>query len=99
MTQKQRVKSLLKLKTHININLGAADSPMTGFINVDIQDLPGVDVVWDLEKFPWPFPDNCADLLIASQLVEHINPHGGIFIKFMETDKNYYDKYYFFIQN
>src|SRR3990167_3541145 len=84
MTQKQRVKSLLKLKTHININLGAADSPMTGFINVDIQDLPGVDVVWDLEKFPWPFPDNCADLLIASQLVEHINPHGGIFIKFMD---------------
>ena len=84
LTTKQKVKSLLKLKTHININLGAADSPMTGFINVDIQDLPGVDVVWDLEKFPWPFPDNCPDLLIASQLVEHINPHGGIFIKFMD---------------
>lgn len=84
MTSLGQVRTLLKTKTHINVNLGAADSPMTGFINVDMQDLPGVDVVWDLEKFPWPFPDSCVDLLIASQLVEHIEPHGGIFIRFMD---------------
>ena len=84
MTEKQKVKLLLKLKSHININLGSSGNLITGFINVDIVKQPGVDVVWDLERFPWPFPDNCADLLIASQLVEHIDPHGGIFIKFMD---------------
>ena len=84
MTSKQIVKHLLKTKSHINLNLGSADSPMAGFINVDMQDLPGVDVVCDLEEFPWPFPDESVDLIIASQLVEHINPHRGVFIKFMD---------------
>lgn len=68
----------------MNVNLGSSDAPMAGFINVDMQELPGVDIVCDLEKFPWPFPDNSVDLIVASQLVEHINPHGGIFIKFMD---------------
>jgi SAM-dependent methyltransferase len=84
MTSLGQVKNLLKTKTHINVNLGAADAPMVGFINVDMQDLPGVDVVCDLEKFPWPFPSESVDLIIASQLVEHINPHGGVFISFMD---------------
>jgi SAM-dependent methyltransferase len=77
-------KDLLKSKTHININLGAGEAPIAGFINVDLKSLPFIDVVWDLEQFPWPFPDECADLIVASQLVEHINPHKGIFMKFMD---------------
>ena len=84
MTEKQKVKHLLKTKSHINVNLGCANAPMVDFINVDMLDLPGVDVVHDLEVFPWPFPDACVDLIIASQLVEHITPHKGIFIKFMD---------------
>lgn len=84
MDIKERVKLLLKLKSHININLGAGETLVKGFINVDMVEKPGIDVVWDLEEFPWPFPDNCADLLIASQLVEHINPHKGVFIQFMD---------------
>ncbi len=84
MNVKKLVKTLLKIKTHININLGSGDAPIHGFINVDMVERPGVDVIWDLEKFPWPFPDNCVDLIIASQLVEHIDPHKGVFIKFMD---------------
>lgn len=84
MTEREKVKHLLATKSHVNVNLGSGDAPMVGFINVDMQRLPGVDVVHNLEKFPWPFPDNSVDLIIASQLVEHIEPHGGIFIKFMD---------------
>lgn len=80
----KHIRDLIKSRPHININLGSGDTPRSGFINVDMVDYPGVDVVWDLEAFPWPFPDNCANLLVASQLVEHINPHKGIFIKFMD---------------
>jgi len=84
MTEQEKVKLLLKLKSHVNINLGAGENLITGFINVDVVEKPGIDVVCDLEKYPWSFPDECADLIIASQLVEHIDPHGGNFIRFMD---------------
>jgi SAM-dependent methyltransferase len=78
------IKALLKEKAKVNINLGSSDALMPGFINVDMVKAPGIDVVHDLESFPWPFPDECADLVIASQLVEHINPHKGVFLRFMD---------------
>lgn len=68
----------------INLNLGSSDTKIKGFINVDMYPLDGVDVVHDLEVFPWPFPDNSVDMMVASQLVEHIDPHKGVFIKFMD---------------
>ena len=42
------------------------------------------NAVQDLEKFPWPLPDKCANLLISTHVLEHINPHGGVFLKFMD---------------
>lgn len=55
----------------VKILLGCNRHPQKGFINVDIQPFPGVDVVCDLEK-PWPFPDNHADLIAAVDLPEHL---------------------------
>jgi SAM-dependent methyltransferase len=78
------IKDIFKKKSFINIDLGGGDRPQKGFINIDIRDLPGVDIVHDLEVFPWPLPDNCADLLVAAHLIEHINPHKGGFIRFMD---------------
>lgn len=83
-TSKKTVKDLLKLKNHVNVNLGAGESLISGFINVDIVPKPGIDIVCDLEKYPWPFPSGSVNLLVASQLVEHIDPHGGNFIRFMD---------------
>lgn len=80
----KKLRELFKNRSHININLGCGDIPQFGFINVDMLNYPGVDIVHDLEVFPWPFPDNCADLLVASQLVEHIDPHKGVFLRFMD---------------
>ena len=77
------IKQLIKDKAQVNIQLGGGESCPRGFINVDMLDIPQVDVVHDLEKFPWPFPDECADMIVASNLVEHINPHKGVFIDFM----------------
>jgi SAM-dependent methyltransferase len=78
------IKSLLRKKANVNIQLGGGRNCPRGFINIDLLDIPQVDIVHDLEVFPWPLPDNCADLLVASHLVEHINPHKGVFIKFMD---------------
>ena len=78
------IDELLKKKSQVNIQLGGGKDCPRGFINVDILDIPQVDIVHDLEKTPWPLPDECADMIVASHLVEHINPANGGFLKFMD---------------
>lgn len=78
-----KIKKLLETKSFVNIDLGGGSTSQRNFINVDMKAGPNVDVVWDLEVYPWPFPDDCANLLVASHIVEHINPHKGNFIKWM----------------
>ena len=68
----------------VKIDLGCGANKQQGFVGVDIRKLPGVDIVHDVEKFPWPLPDACANLIMASHLVEHIDPHGGVFLRFMD---------------
>lgn len=40
------------------------------FIGVDI--FPGADIVCDLFKFPYPFPDNSVDEVFCSHFIEHL---------------------------
>jgi SAM-dependent methyltransferase len=80
-----KVKKLIETKSYVNIDLGGGSgSTNKNFINVDKIDGPNVDIVHDLEDIPWPFPSGCANLLIASHIVEHINPHNNGFIKWMD---------------
>ncbi len=58
----------------VHIDLGGGGNPQPGFLNVDYRPLPQVDVVHNLCVFPWPLPDECASVVMASHLVEHINP-------------------------
>lgn len=43
-------------------------------VNIDRNDAPGVDYVFDLFTYPWPLADNSFDGALLSHLVEHI-PH------------------------
>lgn len=79
----ERIKKILK-KGSIKLELGGGNERRDGFVNIDILPLSTVDIVWDLESFPWPLPDNCCDEVYASHVLEHINPHKGIFIKVMD---------------
>jgi predicted SAM-dependent methyltransferase len=67
----------------VKVDLGCGQNKNEGFLGIDIEPHKGVDIVWDLEEYPWPLPDECAELVVASHLVEHIEPHKGNFIKFM----------------
>ena len=42
-------------------------------IGVDIAKEPGVDIVHDLTKFPYPFKDESVDAIYASHFVEHLD--------------------------
>jgi predicted SAM-dependent methyltransferase len=57
------------------LSLGAGAEPEKGYINVDLLDLPGIDVVHNLMEFPWPFEDESADYIKAKDLIEHLAPY------------------------
>lgn len=57
----------------IMLNLGAGSDIKDGFINHDIAELPGVDVVHDLNETPWPWEDASIDEVVAIDLIEHLD--------------------------
>lgn len=52
----------------LDVACGSNKTP--GFFGVDIAG-NDVDVIWDLEKFPWPFPDNSVDEIVCNHYIEH----------------------------
>lgn len=58
----------------IRLDLGCGGNKQPGFVGMDARSMPGVDIVWDVLKFPWPLPDECVLVAMASHLLEHIPP-------------------------
>lgn len=58
----------------INLDIACGENKNKGFVGIDIRPLPGVDIVHDLESFPWPVESESVRLAIASHIVEHIKP-------------------------
>lgn len=56
------------------INLGAGIELKEGFINCDWLEMPGIDKVFNLLNFPWPFSDASADEISAHDVLEHMPP-------------------------
>jgi predicted SAM-dependent methyltransferase len=72
---KKKVAKLLKDQNlGVKYDIGCGANKLKGFIGVDIRPLPGVDIVFDLEKYPWPLPSDSASLVVCSHVLEHINP-------------------------
>lgn len=69
-----KIEKLIKEKGGILLDLGCGENKQRGFLGIDKRSLPGVDLVWNLEVFPYPLPDNCCLSIIGSHIVEHIKP-------------------------
>ena len=82
----EKVKNLLKSKEGevLKVDLGCGQEKQPGFISLDGRGLLGVDIVHDLEDFPYPLPTNSVTLIKAGHVVEKINPLNKGFIKFMD---------------
>ncbi len=59
----------MKLKI---LDIGCGKHKLPGSVGLDIVPLDGVDVVHDLNQFPYPFPDNTFDSIRLIHVLEHI---------------------------
>lgn len=56
------------------IDLACGDNKKEGFFGIDMVDIEGVDLVHDLNVYPWPIEDNSIEEVNVSHYIEHI-PH------------------------
>ena len=60
----------------MKLNLGSGGEPLTTHINVDKnRKAPGVELVCDLDVYPWPFRSESADEVVMEQCLEHLVDH------------------------
>lgn len=53
------------------LDVGCGNNKTLGCIGIDVVSLRSVDIVHDLETFPWPIPDNEYDRIITNHYLEH----------------------------
>lgn len=61
------------------LDVGCGRNKMQDAVGIDIYEFPGVDVVHDLEQFPWPFESDAFDYIKITHVIEHINDQVGFF--------------------
>lgn len=63
----------------LKLDLACGQNKRAGFTGVDIAKGKGVDIVHNLEKYPWPFKANSVDEVNISHYIEHVHD----LVKFM----------------
>jgi len=58
-------------------NLGCGSDIKPGWVNIDVRDGPGVDMVLDISQ-SLPFADQSVDEIYASHVLEHILYYGDV---------------------
>ena len=56
----------------MKLHLGCGDKIIPGFVNVDIRQLSGVNMVSDISTLP-DVADDSVDLIYISHVLEHLN--------------------------
>ena len=54
------------------LNLGCGKHILKGYTNLDVVKLEGVNIIHDLNKFPYPFSDNYFNEILAKSVLEHL---------------------------
>ncbi len=55
------------------LNLGCGKDIKAGYLNVDSIPLPGVDEVFDLDTYPWPFKHDTFEEIYCDNVLEHLS--------------------------
>lgn len=73
--------------TTLHLGCGAKKEP--GSLGVDQKSYPGVDVIHDLEQFPYPLPDSQFERVVAIDVLEHLDHIVGAMEEIYRVSKNH----------
>lgn len=68
------INNILENGKGIQLDIGCGENKQQGFIGMDARDLECVDIIHDLESFPYPIPDESCNKILGSHIFEHIKP-------------------------
>lgn len=54
------------------LDVGCGDAKVKGAVGIDCVKLPGVDIVHDLNSYPWPLKANSFDMVYMNNIIEHL---------------------------
>ena len=57
----------------MKLNLDCGKKIFKDYVNIDFIKSKGVDIVWDLNKYPWPFKKDSVDEIYADNSLEHLH--------------------------
>lgn len=60
------------MRDSTKLNLGCGTDIKPDYVNLDVAALDGVDIIHDLESFPYPFEDNTFEEIVAINVLEHL---------------------------
>lgn len=64
--------------TKIRLDIGCGASLKAGWVGLDQRSFPDYEpsrfIQHDIEDVPWPLPDSCASIVLASHIMEHVLP-------------------------
>lgn len=66
----------------LKLNLGYGNQLTPGYVNVDKFGHP--DVRFDLETFPWPWPDNSVEEVVFNHVLEHLGRTSEIYLRIIK---------------
>ena len=67
----------------MRLNLGCGHDKRQGWVNVDAQAAAEPDQVVDLERLPWPWPDDAAEEVLLKHVLEHLGQRTETYLGIM----------------
>ncbi len=59
------------------LNVGCGNDIRPGWTNLDLVDYGGNEIM-DLNRYPWPFPEDHFDFILCSHILEHLNNFNAV---------------------
>lgn len=72
----------------IKLDLGCGGSKRKGYIGVDTIPFPCIDIIHDLNEFPYPFEENTIDEIWMDNVIEHLKEPVKVIEELYRITKN-----------